>query len=55
LLDSMPRLFAVVPRPSSALDAMASTMCSLRLTCFRLGISQFFTLIFYLSTWYSGS
>ena len=40
LLDSNPRLIAVLPRPSSALDAMAFTMCSYCLTCFRLGISQ---------------
>jgi hypothetical protein len=39
LLDSSPRLFAVLPRPSSAFDAKASTMCLTRLTCFRLNIS----------------
>ncbi len=39
LLDSSPGLFAVLPRPSSALDAKASTMCPSCLTCFRFDIS----------------
>ena len=48
LPDNRPRLFAVLPRPSSALDARAFTMCSYRLTCFRLGISQFVLCLQYL-------
>ena len=38
LLDNSPGLIAVLPRPSSALDAKASTVCPYRLTCFRLDI-----------------
>jgi hypothetical protein len=41
LLDSSPRLFAVLPRPSSALDTKASTMCLNRLTCFRIDIRPY--------------
>jgi hypothetical protein len=41
LLDSSPGLFAVLPRPSSALDAKASSVCPYRLTCFRLDIRPF--------------
>ena len=41
LLDSSPRLFAVLPRPSSALDAKASTMRLVRSPCFRLDIRPY--------------
>ena len=37
-----------MPRPSSALDAKASTVCSYRLTCFRFDISQFVLCLQYL-------
>ena len=42
LLDNKPELIAVLPRPSSALDAKASTVCPLRLTCFRINIRPYF-------------
>ncbi len=45
LLDSSPRLFAVLPRPSSALDAKASTMRPYRLTCFRFDISHPYSIV----------
>jgi len=45
LLDSSPRLFAVLPRPSSALDAKVSTMRLHRLTCFRFDISPHIQLL----------
>ena len=40
MLDSSPRLIAVLPRPSSSLDAKAFTERLVRLTCFRLGTRQ---------------
>ena len=45
LLDSSPRLFVALPRPSSALDAKASTMCLTRLTCFRLNIRPSYSIV----------
>jgi hypothetical protein len=45
LLDSSPRLLAVLPRPSSALDAKVSTMRLHRLTCFRFDISPHIQLL----------
>jgi hypothetical protein len=45
LLDSSPMLFAVLPRPSSALNAKASTVCSYYLTCFRIDINCYIQLL----------
>ncbi len=47
LLDNSPRLFAALPRPSSALDAKASTVRLNHLTCFRLDISPDIQLLRY--------
>ena len=55
LLDSSPRLIAVLPRPSSALDTKASTVCPYRLTCFRLDIRPHIKLLRYLMHSKSGS
>jgi hypothetical protein len=45
LLGSSPRLFAVLPRPSSALDAKASTVRLIRLTRFRFDISPAYSVV----------
>ena len=49
LLDSSPRLFAVLPRPSSALDTKASTVRLNRLTCFRIDTSPRILLLRYVT------